>query len=332
MKLKTENLIFEIEEQKESLIKAGYKMLKSMILNIFGAATGSKVNFSVSIINYVGDIDQFDLDTVNQINIEKKRYSVSSIDTNRDERSELKDIIEKKRLSTYLQPVVDLSSLNYMGYEVLTRGPENSRYFQPAVLFGKADKYNLKEKLELACVANGLEWIKELPPQNLLFINTSPDVLVSKELSDLLIQDKYSDYFSNILFEITEHMPLKKVNIIKERVEELKKLGVKIALDDIGCGFFDLDSIKQLKPEIVKLCITVTNRLQDGKNVQNEIQNAVNEIKEIDSSIKILTEGVENEEQMKILESMNNIDLAQGYYFKRPEPAAIQLSNFEKSI
>ena len=173
--------------------------------------------------------------------------------------------------------------------------------FSAPDLFGAAEYYNLSNELNYLCLEKGLERGLQLPDDYFISLNIDSVLLHDEKLFDFLNKDKYQPLFSRLCLEIVEHMPLFLLNKIKDVLEKINKLGIKFALDDTGCGFFDLDTVKLVKPHVVKLCITVTNRLLDGKEISSDIISTIKRIKKISPQSLVLAEGIEKKQQLDIL-------------------------------
>ena len=215
--------------------------------------------------------------------------------------------------------MINLESEKTAGFEVLTRGPEGKLFSAPN-LFGAAEHYDLSEELNYLCLKKGLKWGQKLPEKYFLSLNIDSKLLHDDILLDFLNKTKYTSLHSRLYLEIIEHMPLFLLNKIKGVINKIGQLGINFALDDTGCGFFDLDTVKMVKPSLVKLCITVTNRLLDGEEVSQDIIATINRIKEISPESIVLAEGIEQKQQLEILKQCQ-VDMGQGYYFARPRPA-----------
>jgi len=96
-----------------------------------------------------------------------------------DAHIELKKIISRKKISTVFQPIICLSDGNIIGYEALSRGPENSILQSPIKLFNAAETYNMNWELELLCRTKALENAHFLEKNKLLFINVDPLILTN---------------------------------------------------------------------------------------------------------------------------------------------------------
>ncbi len=121
-----------------------------------------------------------------------------------------------------------------------------------------------------------------------------------------------------MILELTEHLPLGKVDELRPTLDGLRGKGVRIALDDTGCGYADLDVAGVIEADIVKLCITVIGRLEEHPQVRTAVAEAV-KLAHAEGAL-ILAEGVETETQARILSDLG-VDLAQGWLYARPFPA-----------
>ncbi len=222
--------------------------------------------------------------------------------------AELDELIKRDGIRTLLQPIVALRSGRVMGYEALSRGPAGSPLEQPDRLFGAARE----AELELLCARLALERSRgRIPAGQFLTINLGPQTL-ARAATELPLSGR-----PEVLIELTEHMPLDQLPPLQQAVQALRALGVGLVLDDTGCGFADVDTVQALRPEIVKLCITVVRQVEADAPVQQSIADTVHRLRELGS--RVLAEGVETASQQAVLAGWP-IELAQGWLFSRAEP------------
>ena len=102
-------------------------------------------------------------------------------------------------------------------------------------------------------------------------------------------------------------------------LEELRKMGVPVAIDDFGTGYSSLGSLKHLPIDCLKIDRTFIK--DTSGTTQDEI--LLGTIMSLGHALnfRIVAEGVEDIEQLQVLQGMD-CDLVQGYYFSRPIPAA----------
>jgi EAL domain-containing protein (putative c-di-GMP-specific phosphodiesterase class I) len=118
-----------------------------------------------------------------------------------------------------------------------------------------------------------------------------------------------------IVLEITEHLPLDQAEHCAELFRRVRELGARLALDDTGCGFADAESARIIRPDIVKLCITIIRNANRSPAHLDEIARSVAEFQAMGA--EVLAEGVETAEQAAAL-AQAGATLAQGWHFGRP--------------
>ena len=125
-------------------------------------------------------------------------------------------------------------------------------------------------------------------------------------------------------FEITESAYSSRQDVVSRKVNSLREMGFKVAVDDFGSGYSSLNILKDMPIDILKLDMGFL-RGRNGENGQIIIRNVVSMVREL--SLDIITEGVETQEQADFLGHVG-CDTIQGYLYAKPMPA----SEYEKLI
>lgn len=99
----------------------------------------------------------------------------------------------------------------------------------------------------------------------------------------------------------------------------LHRQGFSVAMDDFGSGYSSLNVLKSLQFDSIKLDKEFLSGFEDNPHAHKVIEGAVAMIKSL--GVQVVAEGVETREQADFLRH-TGCDLAQGYYFSRPLPAA----------
>jgi len=119
--------------------------------------------------------------------------------------------------------------------------------------------------------------------------------------------------------EITESAFMEDIEFSKSTLQEFRDIGMSISVDDFGTGYSSLSFLKRLPMDNLKIDISFIREL--GKDPEaNAIVSAIITMANT-LNLKTIAEGVETEEQWKILRLMR-CDTIQGFYFSRPLPAA----------
>lgn len=313
---KQSSIPLDMEEQILVLTKAGKQLIREMLQNNLGMASGSKLNFKIIVAPVQEDFGN--IQKVNEkLNILFKSLTSLSSPSPTVTRDQFIKIIEKKEIETLAQSIVSLPTEEIVGYEALSRGPSNSSIHRADMLFGTAAHFGLTQELELACIEKALDWIEKIPATLWMSFNIGPDLLKSSTFMELISQQHLKPFWPRLVFELTEHLPIESALEFQEIIRNFKSNGIRLSLDDTGCGFFDLNTVEKLKPDIVKLCITVISRIGRSNNVAKEIEDTVSKIARFGG--KTLGEGVEKKQQLDVLKQCG-VSLAQGYYFDKPKP------------
>lgn len=133
----------------------------------------------------------------------------------------------------------------------------------------------------------------------------------------IAIMEEYGINSDRINLEITESASTSAKKVLLENMKELMKYGVNFSLDDFGTGQSNLDYIADMPVEIVKFDKGMTNAYFESGKTKYIMDAATNMIKGM--NLKIVSEGIETEEQYKVMKEMG-INYIQGYYFSKPLP------------
>ena len=133
--------------------------------------------------------------------------------------------------------------------------------------------------------------------------------------------EKYRLDPSLIEIEITESAYAENYNIIKETVEELRKSGFTVLMDDFGSGYSSLNMLKDVNVDILKIDMKFLDMSEESADRGVGILEAISSMARL-MGIRVIAEGVETKEQVDFLLDMGCI-YAQGYYFYKPMPVDV---------
>ncbi len=139
----------------------------------------------------------------------------------------------------------------------------------------------------------------------------------SEVLDDALLDSAgpLTPYASRVVLEITERAAVQDVAEVKRRMNELRAMGFRIALDDLGAGYAGLTSFAELRPDIVKLDQTLVRSIDEDHVKRKIVSSLIAACREIGTTV--VGEGVETVGERDVLVSLG-CQLLQGYYFGRP--------------
>ena len=134
---------------------------------------------------------------------------------------------------------------------------------------------------------------------------------------------KYDIEPSNLKIEITETTIMSDVPNLMGELEELRKAGFTLEMDDFGSGYSSLNTLKDINVDVLKVDMGFIKETKNVKKSRIILASVIKMAKEL--NLLIITEGVETEEQVDNLTKLG-CDVFQGYYFSK----AIDVNEFEK--
>ena len=132
---------------------------------------------------------------------------------------------------------------------------------------------------------------------------------------------------SEYMLEITESAYTEDSKRIIEVVEELRRLGHKIEMDDFGSGYSSLNMLTSMPIDALKMDKAFIRNIKPGNKDMKLVELVLNIAKNLE--VPVIAEGVETEEEYKMLKAAG-CDIIQGYYFSKPVPPE-EYKNFVKS-
>lgn len=231
-------------------------------------------------------------------------------------RAEMNDQFDRALSSLFMlyQPIIRWSTREVYGSEALVRCKEPA-FPHPGALFDAAAKLERWDDLGRLIRVKSIEPIDRLEKSSSLFLNLHP-----RELLDEMLYDPRSALAaasSRIVLEITERAHLETVPDVERRINDLRAIGFRVAIDDIGAGYSGLTSFTMLRPDLVKIDMALVRDI-DKDPVKRRLAAMLIQLC-IDLGIGVVAEGVETPNERDTLIELN-CDLLQGYLFGRPSP------------
>lgn len=246
--------------------------------------------------------------------------------------TELHYALERQQIELYYQPKINLKTGKIVGSEALIRWnhPEMG-LMMPGQFIPIAEKSSLIESIGEWVLTTAYKktqtWHQSGFKDLSIAVNLSSRQLkqldLFHKLSKLLIDCNLQPQFLEL--DLTEKILIENEKLNIQRLNLIKKLGVKISLDDFGTGYSSLGYLQQFPFDILKIdrCLI--------SNIKPNSQNAILTKTIIDMAhqldLKVVAEGVETQSELAFLVS-KGCDEIQGYLFSRPLP----VQEFEKLL
>lgn len=249
-----------------------------------------------------------------QLTIRSQRRAALSI--------KLRNAIENGAIEVYYQPQFDARTLELKGAEALARwtdielGPISPGEFIPIAestgLIVSLGDYVLQK----TC-ADGREWLDKGFKPITLSVNLSAKQLVSDRFTSFLRSTLETTKFPAqfLELELTESILIDQDNENIRRLSEIREDGIRIAIDDFGTGYSALSYLKNIPCDCVKIDRSFVCNIVDDDRQRKLFEGIVQLAKAM--SYKIIVEGVEKNEQLECLTTMN-CDLIQGCLLSPP--------------
>jgi EAL domain-containing protein (putative c-di-GMP-specific phosphodiesterase class I) len=234
--------------------------------------------------------------------------------------------VELGELELYFQPKFHAGYRNLVGAEALMRWHTRDRQVVPPDEFmGVAERHDVIKPMTWWAVKAAVSRLSRWPEELSIAVNIAPTLLLDDEIlavvGDALEIHGVSAQRLNL--EVTESVMVDNQKTMFAQLTRLRKMGVRISIDDFGTGFSSLAYFRDLPADEIKIDKGfVIPMLSSGKD--HAIVKAVIDLAH-NFSLKVVAEGVEDE---KIAQRLTDLrcDVLQGYLFDRP----LMVQDFEK--
>jgi len=219
------------------------------------------------------------------------------------------------RFAMAFQPIADTMTGAVFAQEALARGRDGEGAVS---VFDKVpqSKRNLFESL---CRQRALEAVKEIGlGETRISLNVSPEAVLDPEfgiLETIRVARTLGLHERQLILEFTEKQKTADIRAIRDLIIPFRKRGMMVALDDFGAGYNGIQTLLELKPDVVKFDMGLINRIDTCEMQQTLISSLAEACSRLD--ILVVAEGVETLPQARMLQSIG-IALMQGYLFARP--------------
>lgn len=232
---------------------------------------------------------------------------------------DLRDAVASDGITVAYQPIVSMDTGAVTGVEVLARWEHPLRGSIPPERFipiaertGAIGRVGEKVFTEACRIARRLHGLR---PGLTTTVNLSPVQLADPALASTFaeIMRRENADPSTLVLEVTESGLMQDVAVAAERLQELKRIGVRVAVDDFGVGHSSLSYLRNFPVDVLKLDKSFIEGLADGGAT---LARAVIQLGGM-LGLDVIAEGVESREQLNELLVLG-CRSGQGYLFARP--------------
>ena len=233
--------------------------------------------------------------------------------------------IQEGRILMYLQPLAAEDG-RIVGAEALARWRrEDGTVIGPDDFIGTLENAGLIHRLDLyiwECAARQLQAWKETDRRNwTISVNMSAKDFYSIDVYQALTElvSRYQVPCGNLRVEITETALLENPDSVNQVILLLRQKGFLVEIDDFGKGWSSLGLLKDIHADLLKIDMSLIREIQDKPRSRTILRSIIGMA--VSLGMDVISEGVETEEQLKLVREMG-CRYFQGYYFSRPLPVA----------
>jgi EAL domain-containing protein (putative c-di-GMP-specific phosphodiesterase class I) len=222
-------------------------------------------------------------------------------------KSLLETVLDPRELSVRFQPIFRIGDGENQVHsvEALIRGPRGTNFESAVMLFDYVRRKHEERSVDHSCLEAICMEAVHLPPSLRINVNMHAVTLGHNPgFVETLCRraKKHSLSLDRFTVEIVEHAPLCDIPELSHTLAELRSLGVRIALDDVGLGQSNYRMMIDCHPEYFKLDAYFVRGLQSDSKRRAVVESVVAFGRALQSSV--VAEGVETVEDVAILADM----------------------------
>ena len=238
-------------------------------------------------------------------------------------RDRIDALVDQNDFEIAYQPILNIHEMRPVGYEALCRFTGTGR--APDVWFAEADDVGRLQELEMAVIRKALNPLTGLYPLKFISINASPETAISEEFRSHMMKQP----LERIVLEITEHAQVDSYEQLMQALKPLRRRGMRLAVDDAGAGYSSMRHILKLRPDIIKLDMSITRDLDKHPSHCALVRAMVHFSNETQGHV--VAEGIETEIELETLRSLG-VQKGQGYFLGRPKIGLDGPQTFKASL
>jgi diguanylate cyclase (GGDEF)-like protein/PAS domain S-box-containing protein len=238
--------------------------------------------------------------------------------------TDLRRALERREFLVVYQPIMSLETGLLRGFEALVRWPHPERgLISPIDFIPVAEETGMIVQIGEWVLREACQqmhrWQMLFPsdPPIFMCVNLSVKQFSQKDLIErvaIILEDTQLAP-STLKLEITESAVMENVETATRMLEQLRDLGVQLAMDDFGTGYSSLSNLHRFPINTLKIDRSfITRMVENSENA--EIVRTISGLAQ-NLGMNVVAEGVETHEQLEILRGLN-CEFGQGYLFSKP--------------
>jgi diguanylate cyclase (GGDEF)-like protein len=238
--------------------------------------------------------------------------------------AEARVALRENQFSLSLQPQIDMSSNQLIGFEALLRWYHPIKGFiSPAEFIPHLENTSFMLELDYWVISKSAQLARELSingyPQCKIAINLSAAQFLDPNLPEFLSQQIKDNNLSpsQLCLELTETVLVSDIIRATSIMKTIQGMGCMIAIDDFGTGYSSLSYLKSLPADFIKIDRSFVGNIVHSADDKNIVYSTITMVSNM--GLTVIAEGIETIEQYDLLKHFE-CHIAQGYLISRPIP------------
>lgn len=314
----------KLETEEENLIKKFKKIIENKHFINKKLNINTTVNFTCGISDGEGNLlEKADL-ALNEAVRRKAsfmKYSRKNPQMNRHKenvhwKEKIILAIQNDMIVPYFQKIIDTKNPNNIKYEALIRLIDDKKVISPYFFLEVAKDTRLYPKLTEIMIE---KTFKIFDKNDASFsINLSIDDILNMQTVEFIHKNlKKYNVKNKLIFELLESEEIENFDDIMPFISDMKKMGIRFAIDDFGSGYSNFSYLLQIKPDFIKIDGSLIKNLTPTSNEYHIVNAIVKFAKSLE--IKTVAEYVSSQAIVDILKDFD-IDYMQGFLYSKPSP------------
>jgi diguanylate cyclase (GGDEF)-like protein len=242
--------------------------------------------------------------------------------------TDLRYAIVCNELEMFYQPIIDLNSITLYGFEALVRWNHPQKgMILPSEFIPLSEDTGLVIPMTLQILRNAcsqvVEWQGTHPDNKFLTMSVN---LSGKHFADASLVEQVGKILEEtaidpqcLKLEITESSTMEDAENAIEKLNEIRKSGVKVSIDDFGTGYSSLSYLRRFPVDTLKIDRSFVSGMDEATENNDIVRTIMALAKSL--NLDVVAEGIENVQQLAILRRLG-CEFGQGYLFAPPLPVA----------
>ncbi len=240
--------------------------------------------------------------------------------------TDLRYAVERDELVTFYQPIIDLDTLELIGFEALMRWNHPQRgLVPPGEFIPVSEDTNLIVPMTLWILKNScqqmVKWQKQFPTNKKLMMSVNlsgkhfAHANLVEQVQKILMETGLSP--TCLKLELTESAVMENAEAAIRMLKQLRDLGIQISIDDFGTGYSSLSYLHRFPINTLKVDRSFVSTMEDGTENGEIVRTIIALAKSL--NLNVIAEGIESIHQLHQLRILG-CEYGQGFLFSRPVP------------